>query len=200
MPDYLPATVNALRTFLAVAAGLVFWILTEWPSGLGALTFLSVTVLLLAPQQERSARAALGFGIGTVFTAVLAAIVDFALLPNHESFFALAGVMALVLVPLAALSTVPALAPYLVAATMNFVPLVGPTNQISFDTAAFYNSALGIVGGCLAGALALVLIPPCRRRCGPTGSWSSACARCAPWRRAAGRPRPTPGSIASTPG
>ena len=160
VPDYLPATVNALRTFLAVAAGLVFWILTEWPSGLGALTFLSVTVLLLAPQQERSARAALGFGIGTVFTAVLAAIVDFALLPNHESFFALAGVMALVLVPLAALSTVPALAPYLVAATMNFVPLVGPTNQISFDTAAFYNSALGIVGGCLAGALALVLIPP----------------------------------------
>ena len=158
--DYLPATVNAVRTFLAVSAGLGFWILTEWPSGLGAVTFLAVTVLLLAPQQERSARAALGFGLGTVFAAVLAAIMDFALLPNHETFLYLAGIMALVLVPLAALSTVPALAPYLVAATMNFVPLLGPTNQISFDTASFYNSALGIVGGCLAGALALVLIPP----------------------------------------
>ena len=158
--DYLPATVNALRTFLAVSAGLAFWILTEWPGGLGAVTFLSVTVLLLAPQQERSAQAALGFGLGTLFAAVLAAIMDFALLPNHESFFALAGILACVLVPLAALSTVPALAPYLVAATMNFVPLLGPTNEISFDTASFYNSALAIVGGSLAGALALVLIPP----------------------------------------
>ncbi len=157
--DYLPATVNAVRTFLAVSAGLAFWILTEWPSGLGAITFLAVTVLLLAPQQEKSARAALGFGLGTVLTAVLAAIVNFALLPNHESFLALAGIMACFLVPLAALSTVPALAPYFVAATMNFVPLVGPTNQITFDTVSFYNSALGIVGGCLAGALALVLIP-----------------------------------------
>ena len=158
--DYLPATVNALRTFVAVSAGIAFWILTEWPSGLGAVTFLAVTVLLLAPQQEKSAKAALGFGIGTVLTACLAAIVNFALLPNHESFFALAGILACFLVPLAALSTVPALAPYFVAATMNFVPLVGPTNQITFDTVGFYNSALGIVGGCLAGALALVLIPP----------------------------------------
>ncbi len=158
--DYLPATVNAVRTFLAVSAGLAFWIVTEWPSGLGAVTFLAVTVLLLAPQQEKSAGAALGFGLGTVLTAVLAAIVNFALLPNHESFFALAGIMACFLVPLAALSTVPALAPYFVAATMNFVPLVGPSNQITFDTVSFYNSALGIVGGCLAGALALVLIPP----------------------------------------
>ncbi len=140
--------------------GSLFWILTEWPSGLGAVTFLAVTVLLLAPQQEKSAKAALGFGIGTVLTAVLAAVVDFALLPNHESFLALAGIMACFLVPLAALSTVPALAPYFVAATMNFVPLVGPSNQITFDTLSFYNSALGIVGGCLAGALALVLIPP----------------------------------------
>ncbi|MGI4764940.1 MAG: FUSC family protein [Janthinobacterium lividum] len=158
--DYLPALVNAVRTFLAVCAALAFWILTEWPSGLGAVTFLAVTVLLLAPQQEKSGKAALGFGIGTVFTAVLASILNFALLPNHESFFALAGILACFLVPLAALSTVPALAPYFVAATMNFVPLVGPTNQITFDTVGFYNSALGIVGGCLAGALALVLIPP----------------------------------------
>ena len=161
--DYLPALVNAVRTFLAVCAGLAFWILTEWPSGLGAVTFLAVTVLLLAPQQEKSGKAALGFGIGTVFTAVLAAILNFALLPNHESFFALAGILACFLVPLAALSTVPALAPYFVAATMNFVPLVGPTNQITFDTVGFYNSALGIVGGCLAGALALALIPPVPR-------------------------------------
>ena len=158
--DYLPAVVNAIRTFLAIMAGILFWIVTEWPSGLGAVTFLAVTVLLLAPQQENAPRAALGFGIGTVLTAALAAVVNFAVLPNHEGFPALALILSAVLVPLAALSTVPALAPYLVAATMNFVPLVGPTNQISFNTLSFYNSALGICGGCMAGALALVLIPP----------------------------------------
>ena len=160
VPDYLPALVNAIRTFLAICAGILFWVLTEWPSGLGAITFLSVTVLLLAPQQEHAPRAALGFGIGTILAAIIAAVVDFALLPNHEGFLALALILSAVLVPLAALSTLPALAPYLVAATMNFVPLVGPTNEISFNTLAFYNSALGICGGCLAGALALVLIPP----------------------------------------
>jgi uncharacterized membrane protein YccC len=158
--DYLPAVLNAMRTFFAIMAGVVFWIVTEWPSGLGAITFLAVTVLLLAPQQERAGKAALGFGVGTILTACLAAVVDFALLPNHDDFMALALILSAFLVPMAILSTIPTFAPVLVAATMNFVPLVGPTNQISFDTAGFYNSALGIVGGCLAGALALVLIPP----------------------------------------
>ena len=161
--DYLPAVVNAVRTFAAVGAGILFWIATEWPSGLGAITFLAVTVLLLAPQQERSGPAALGFGIGAAIAAVLAAVIDFALLPNHESFLALALIIGAFLAPLTALSTVPAFAPYLVAAGMNLVPLVGPTNQITFDTLAFYNSALGIVGGCAAGALALVVIPPVPR-------------------------------------
>ncbi|MGI3900663.1 MAG: FUSC family protein [Janthinobacterium lividum] len=161
--DYLPAVVNAVRTFFAISAGILFWVVTEWPSGLGAITFLAVTVLLLAPQQEKSGRAALGFGLGTILTACLAAIVNFAILPNHEGFPALALTLSAFLIPLAALSTVPTLAPYLVAATMNFTPLVGPTNEISFDTLGFYNSALGIVGGCLAGALALVLIPPVPR-------------------------------------
>ena len=158
--DYLPAVVNAIRSFLAICAGIAFWIFTEWPNGLQAMTFVAATVLLFAPQQEKSAKAVLGFAGGVVLTACLAALADFALLPNHESFLALAAVMTCFLLPLAALSTVPALAPYFVGATTNFVPLLGPSNQISFDTLSFYNSALGIVGGCLAGALALALIPP----------------------------------------
>ena len=199
--DYLPAVVNALRTFFAISAGIVFWVVTEWPSGLGAITFLAVTVLLLAPQQEKSGRAALGFGLGTILTACLAAVVNFAILPNHEGFPALALTLSAFLVPLAALSTVPALAPYLVAATMNFTPLVGPTNEISFDTLGFYNSALGIVGGCLAGALALVLIPPVPReiRAGRLVRLTVRELRS----MAAGRlavDSPTTGSIASMPG
>ena len=158
--DTLPALVNAIRVFVSIGAAILFWILTEWPSGLTAITFMAVTVLLLSPQQEQSGPAALGFGLGTLLTACLAAIVNFALLPNHEGFLSLALILSTVLIPLAALSTVPVLAPYLVAASMNFVPLVAPSNQISFDTVAFANSALGIVGGCMAGAIALSVIPP----------------------------------------
>ena len=158
--DVLPALVNAIRVFVSIGAAILFWILTDWPSGLTAITFMAVTVLLLSPQQERSGQAALGFGLGTLLTACLAAVVNFALLPNHEGFLSLALILGAMLIPLAALSTVPALAPYLVAASMNFVPLVAPSNEISFDTVAFANSALGIVGGCMAGAIALTVIPP----------------------------------------
>ena len=157
--DVLPALVNATRVFVSIGAVILFWVVTEWPNGLGAVTFTAVTVLLLSPQAERSGRAAFGFGVGTVLAACLAAVANFALLPNREGFLSLALVMGAVLTPLAALSTLPALAPYLVAATMNFVPLLGPTNAINFDTVAFYNAALGIVAGCLAGAAALAVIP-----------------------------------------
>ena len=141
--DVLPALVNAIRVFLAIGAVILFWIVTEWPNGLNAVTFTAVTVLLLSPQAERSGRAAFGFGVGAVLAACLAAVTNFALLPNREGFLSLALVIGAVLTPLAALSTLPALAPYLVAATMNFVPLLGPTNAISFDTVTFYNAALG---------------------------------------------------------
>ena len=158
--DLLPALVNAIRVFVSIGAAILFWIVTEWPSGLTAVTFMAITVLLLSPQQERSGRAALSFGLGTLLSACLAAIVNFALLPNHEGFLSLALILSGVLIPLAALSTVPGLAPFLVPACMNFMPLVAPSNLISFDTVAFANSSLGIVAGCAAGAIALSVIPP----------------------------------------
>ena len=42
----------------------------------------------------------------------------------------------------------------------NFVPLLAPANQMSYDTAQFYNSALAIVAGCGAAALSFRLLPP----------------------------------------
>jgi uncharacterized membrane protein YccC len=55
---------------------------------------------------------------------------------------------------------VPLLAPYFTSATLNLVPLLGPTNEMSYDAAAFFNSVLGLLSGCAAAGLALVLIPP----------------------------------------
>jgi uncharacterized membrane protein YccC len=42
----------------------------------------------------------------------------------------------------------------------NFVPLLAPANEMSYDTVAFYNGALAIVAGCGAAALAFRLLPP----------------------------------------
>jgi uncharacterized membrane protein YccC len=48
----------------------------------------------------------------------------------------------------------------LTALAANFVPLLAPANQPSYDTMQFYNNALGIVGGLGAGAVSFRLLPP----------------------------------------
>jgi uncharacterized membrane protein YccC len=102
----------------------------------------------------------LGQGIGTGIAAIVAAVIKFAFLPQQEGFLAFSLIIAIALVPLGALSSLPRLAPYFMAATLNLVPLLTPTNEMTYDAAAFFNSALGLLSGCAAGGLALLLIPP----------------------------------------
>jgi uncharacterized membrane protein YccC len=42
----------------------------------------------------------------------------------------------------------------------NFIPILAPANQMSYDTVQFYNAALAIVAGCGAAALSFHLLPP----------------------------------------
>jgi uncharacterized membrane protein YccC len=158
--DYLPALVNALRVFFGVGATILFWIFTQWPNGLQAVVFASVTIMVFSPMQEKSGKAAFGQGIGTGIAAIVAAVIKFAFLPQQEGFLAFSLIIAIALVPLGALSSLPRLAPYFMAATLNLVPLLTPTNEMTYDAAAFFNSALGLLSGCVAGGLALLLIPP----------------------------------------
>jgi uncharacterized membrane protein YccC len=157
--DYLPALVNAVRVFIGVGATVLFWIITEWSNGLQAVIFTAVTIMIFSPLQEKSGKAAMGQGIGTMIAAVAGGILKFAVLPNHESFLTFSLIIATALVPLGALSTIPLLAPYFLAAAINFVPLFTPTNQMIYNPVAYYNSALGLLAGCAAGGLALILIP-----------------------------------------
>ncbi|MCW6509973.1 FUSC family protein [Lichenifustis flavocetrariae] len=164
LPDVLPPLVNALRVFVAIGLGCWFYVATSWPSGLTFITFLAVTVLLLSPQDEQAYAAAVKFGLGMVITAVVAGVFKFAILPNHETYLSFTIILGLALVPMGALSTQPALAPVFVAAAANFIPLLGPTNTISYDTISFYNTALAIVGGSVAGAVVMRAMPPVPRR------------------------------------
>ena len=45
----------------------------------------------------------------------------------------------------------------------NFVPLLAPANQMTYDTRQFYNAAVALVVGSAAGALAFRLVPPLSR-------------------------------------
>src|SRR5260370_33266125 len=47
-----------------------------------------------------------------------------------------------------------------VGMTANFIPLLAPANQMSYDPQQFYNAALAIVAGVGVAALAFRLLPP----------------------------------------
>jgi uncharacterized membrane protein YccC len=158
--DWLPPLVNAGRAFATIIAAEIFWIWTEWSNGPFAITFAAITVILLSPRADEAYAVAIKFTAGTTVAAICAAIVLFAGLPNVDSFVGLAIVLSLFLIPVGAMIAQPWNTVFFVAMIANFIPLLGPTNQMSYDTIKFYNNALAIVGGCVAGVLSFRLIPP----------------------------------------
>ena len=59
VPDLLPSLVNAGRAFVTIGAVELFWIITEWPNGAGAMTFAAIGVILLAPRADQAYAAAM---------------------------------------------------------------------------------------------------------------------------------------------
>jgi len=160
VPDWLPALVNASRAFVTIGAVEVFWIVTAWPTGASAVTFTAIAVILFAPRSDQAYAAASSFMVGVGLAAVCAAIVEFAGLPSVETFAGFCIVMGLFLVPAGALMAQPFPAAMFAAMAGNFVPLLAPANQMSYDAAQFDNTAVAIVAGCGAAALPFRLLPP----------------------------------------
>src|SRR5947208_11102385 len=160
IPDWLPSLVNAGRAFVVIGAAELFWIVTQWPNGAGAITFAAIGVILFAPRADYAYTAAIGFTVGIMIAAVVAAVIEFAVLPNLETFAAFSLAIGLWLIPAGAAAAQPwqsALFTYMAA---YFTPLLAPTNQMSYDTQQFYNAALAIIAGSGAAALSFRLIPP----------------------------------------
>jgi uncharacterized membrane protein YccC len=158
--DWLPALVNAGRAFATIVAVQIFWIWTEWPNGPLAITFAAITVILLSPRSDESYATAVKFTAGAAIAALAAATVLFAGLPNVDSFVGFAIVLGIFLIPAGAMMAQPWNTVLFVPIGANFTPLLGPANQMSYNTIQFYNAALAIVAGCGAGALSFRLIPP----------------------------------------
>jgi uncharacterized membrane protein YccC len=160
VPDWLPALMNAGRAFVTIGAVEIFWIATEWPNGAVAITFAAISVIIFAPKADVAYTVAMSFMVGIGLAAVCAAIAEFVGLPNVETFVGFSIVMGLFLVPLGALMAQSWQAPMFAALAGNFVPLLAPANQTSYDTVQFYNASLAIVLGCGAAALSFRLLPP----------------------------------------
>jgi uncharacterized membrane protein YccC len=162
VPDWLPALVNAARSFVVIGAAAMFWIVTAWPSGAFAMLFTTITVILLAPRSDLAYTMSVGFSLGTLGAALGAAVIGFAVLPalHDESFMAFALAIGMFLVPAAALMAQPWQVGFFTAMAANFIPLLAPANPMSYDISQFYNQALAIVVGCATGSLAFRLLPP----------------------------------------
>jgi uncharacterized membrane protein YccC len=125
-----------------------------------AMEFVAIVLLLLSPLGDLAYVAAIGGVIATVGSIIVAAIVKFAVLPAFETFPALCGAIGLILVPVGfATAQSRQLAAVLALLAFNFVAVLAPTNVMSYDTAQFYNTALGILAGAGAAALGFRLLP-----------------------------------------
>lgn len=160
VPDWLPAIINCARAFITISVVALFWIVTAWPSGASAMTFAAITIILFAPRAEQAYPTALAFLLGTSITAALAAIVKFGVLPQIQTFPGFCLIIGLVLVPAGSLIAQPWQTPMFVAMTANFIPLIAPSNVMTYDIQEFLNSAMAIVAGVGAATLALRLLPP----------------------------------------
>ena len=160
VPDWLSALANGGRAFVAIGAVAVFWIVSEWPNGAGTITWTAIGVLLFAPRADVAYTRTVSFMVGNVFAAACAATAAFALLPQVETFAGFSMVIGLFLVPLGAFMAQPWQNAFFTAMAANFVPLLGPTNQMTYNTLQFYNTALSIVVGGGVAALSYRLLPP----------------------------------------
>jgi uncharacterized membrane protein YccC len=158
--DLLPSLVNAVRAFVTIGAVALFWIMSGWPNGATAITWATIAVLLFSPHADQAYAGAKLFTVGIGLGCAIAAILNFAVLPGEETFAGLSLALGLVLIPGGALATRSRLGPMFGAMAANFPSLLGPANQMSYDPQQFYNSAIAIVAGNGAAALAMCLIPP----------------------------------------
>jgi uncharacterized membrane protein YccC len=85
------------------------------------------------------------------------------MLPALQTFPAFCAALGLFFLPAGfaiAASQQPIVTTVLTAMTFNVIPLLAPTNAMSYDTSQYYNSALAIVVGCGVAPLAFWLLPP----------------------------------------
>jgi uncharacterized membrane protein YccC len=117
-------------------------------------------VILFAPRADQAYATGIGFTIGSVLTVVIVAALLFAALPNVETFATFSLIIGLALVPVGAVFALQWQPAIFTGMITVFVPLLAPTNPMSYDPQQYYNAALAIVPGVGAAVLSFRLLPP----------------------------------------
>ena len=182
VPDWLPALVNAARAFVTIGAVELFWVATAWPNGASAIVFAAIVVLLLSPKGDLAYGGSIAFALGTAARGHLRSDYQIrgaaglrnvsGLLPRHR-LFPHTGRLCHGAEPTAC-DDRPCSPPW----PSTFMPLLSPTNQMSYDTVQFYNTALAIVAGCGVAPLAFRLLPPLSPALRARRLLASPCATC----------------------
>jgi uncharacterized membrane protein YccC len=156
VPDWLAPFINAVRVLVAVGAVSLLWIASAWASGVMAITFCAVVVILRPLQGDLAYSATILYLKGCVLAAGIAAVLVFGVLPKVTSFPALC----LVLIPLGFLIARARNPMLFFAASVYFLPMLNITNEITYDASQFWNSSIAIVAGVGFGAIAMLIVPP----------------------------------------
>jgi uncharacterized membrane protein YccC len=159
LPDMLPVLVNGVRAIAAVLTAELFWAASEWSGGQSVVTFAAVAVAVYSPLGDNAYRNFVGYSTGTIVALILATLLNFAVLPAVTGFLGFSLALAGVLLPLGALSAIPSHKAFSAAAVVNFLGILLPQNQPTYDLAAFLNNGVAVVAGTIVGCLWMALLP-----------------------------------------
>ncbi len=157
--DPLPPLLSGFRVFAAVAAAAGFAIVTAWPNGQLAIAFVAIAALIFAPAGAQARVLAADFTIGSILMTVIGGVLYFGVMPAISTFPQLAGMLALVMVPVGFMQAGGWHTPVFLAMSVNCLPLLGVGNPISYDASSFFNIALTIILGNIIGLLFFIVIP-----------------------------------------
>jgi uncharacterized membrane protein YccC len=159
--DPLSALLNGLRVAVVITAAALFWIFSQWPDGPMFMIFALYVSLRYTMQREQAFDLGLSVSLSCILAAAGAGVLKFFLLPSQEGYSVFTLLLAAFLVPGGALTAFPgALGTIALFYSAFLIAMLGPTNQMVYDLAAFLNNALAIVAGSIAGVAGYRLIPP----------------------------------------
>lgn len=157
--DVTLAVVGAVISTVTVLAASAFWILSAWPNGPTAVTFAGIMCAIMGARDNPAAASAMFLKMSVV-GAVIAAIYLFAVLPQLSTFAALVIALAPFYLACGLLLTSSAAVPFTMPLIFVGGGLIGLSNVMTYDFAAFANNAIGYVIGIGIGAAALGLLRP----------------------------------------
>lgn len=157
--DVMFAVIGGAISTVTVLIASAFWILTAWPNGTLAVTFAGIMCAIMGARDDPAAAAAVFLKMSVV-GAVIAGFYLFLVLPPLATFPALVVALAPFYLICGLFLTAPAAIPFILPVIFNGGGLMGISNEMTYDFAAFLNNFAGYVVGIWIGAAALGLLRP----------------------------------------